>query len=249
MPGPLDRGWGAVVCVASGPSFSVEQAELIAAARAADRCRVIVVNDCWRRIPTADVCYGGDWSWWLSTPDPQRYIPIAGRDRFYLRGVPNLGAVREAFVGESWTLADEEFIARDKNNGKRYEQAKAAGLRFVKGKRLRGNQPLAIGDHRIADGSNGGFQSMMLARAFGARLVVLVGFDMQRTGGACHFFGEHPKAGAIKLSDGNPENFRQCFIDAAPALKAEGLDIINCTISSALTCFRRADLAATLAAL
>ena len=60
----MDRSWPVVVCAASGPSFSESQAQRIIAARAADKCRVIVVNDSYRRISTADVLYACDATWW-----------------------------------------------------------------------------------------------------------------------------------------------------------------------------------------
>jgi len=57
--------WHAVVVCASGPSFSPAQADAVTVARAADRLRVIVVNDNWRRVPTADVLFAIDRPWWL----------------------------------------------------------------------------------------------------------------------------------------------------------------------------------------
>lgn len=71
----------AVVCVASGPSLTTEQTALVASARAAGKCRVIVVNDNWRLLPNADELYASDAKWW------KRYID----------------EVREGFRGECWT--------------------------------------------------------------------------------------------------------------------------------------------------
>lgn len=204
MPGPLDRGWGVVVVVASGPSFSVEQAELIAAARADDRCRVIVVNDCYRRLPNADALYAADRSWWRL----------------------HIDAVRAGFTGECWTQ-DERAAAE-------------FGLQRVE--MIRGNGLLPIADSRITCGSNSGFQALMLARLFGARRIVLVGFDMQRTAGLKHWFGDHPKT----LSNGDPRSFITHFDVVAQALAAESTHVVNCSEATALRCFARADLAATL---
>lgn len=221
MPGPLDRGWGAVVVVASGPSFSVEQAELIAAARAADRCHVIVVNDGYRRVPSADVLYACDWSWWQL----------------------HLEAVRESFRGELWTQFDEVFIQRCAQARRRYLDAGAAGLRFAR--LVPGNALLPRDDRCISSGSNGGFQALMLARLFGALRILLVGYDMQRTGGKEHWFGAHPG----KLANGDPRSFITHFEAIAAPLRAERTEVINCSAATALRCFPRADLAASLAAL
>jgi hypothetical protein len=78
-----------VVVVASGPSFTEDQAQRIIAAREQDKCRVIVVNRSWERVPNADVLYAADAKWW------RRYWP----------------EVERGFRGECWTctkdIADE----------------------------------------------------------------------------------------------------------------------------------------------
>ncbi len=195
-----------VVCCASGPSFSEAQAAIISEARRVDLCRVVVVNDNWRRVPMADVLYAADLKWW------QRDIE----------------AIRAAgFAGELWT--------------QQKEAADLYGLRHVA--MTRGNGLLARGDPRISCGSNSGFQGLMLARLlFAPQRIVLVGYDMQRTGGALHWFGPH----AGGLANGEPRTFVQHFAAVAPALAAEGTEVVNCSIASALTCFPRADLAACL---
>lgn len=213
-------GCRTVVCVASGPSFTIEQAELIAEARRAGRCRVIVVNDNWRRIP-ADVLYAADFKWWQT----------------------HFTEVRAAgFAGELWTQFDETLIARSMKHAEQHAQLVALGLHFVKMKRGTALYPRA--DGVISCGANGGFQAIMLARLrFDPIRIPLVGYDMQRTGGLEHWFGAHPKG----LANGNPDGWVKHFAAIAPALRAEGIDVINCTIATALTCFRRADLATILA--
>lgn len=74
-----------VVCVASGPSFSEEQARLIREARDAEKCRVFVVNRSWERVPNADVLYAADARWW------HEYWP----------------AVEKGFAGECWCCNTE----------------------------------------------------------------------------------------------------------------------------------------------
>lgn len=64
-PARLQReGWWNVVVVGSGPSFEEEDAELVEEARVAGLCRVIAVNDNWRRLPHADLLFATDASWW-----------------------------------------------------------------------------------------------------------------------------------------------------------------------------------------
>lgn len=59
------KDWRAypVVIVASGPSLVDEQCAVIASRRAQDACRVIVVNDCFKKVPTADVVFAADTPW------------------------------------------------------------------------------------------------------------------------------------------------------------------------------------------
>lgn len=52
------------VLVASGPSLTQSDCALIRNARHANKCRVLVVNDNWRRVPNYDVLYACDHEWW-----------------------------------------------------------------------------------------------------------------------------------------------------------------------------------------
>ena len=77
---PYARSWPRVIVCASGPSFSTEQAAIVQ--RAQPEWKVIVTNTTWQRVPTADVLYGGDRSWW------ETYMPM----------------VQATFHGECWTV-------------------------------------------------------------------------------------------------------------------------------------------------
>lgn len=87
-------------------------------------------------------------------------------------------------------------------------------------------------------GSNSGFQAINLAIAFGAKRIVLVGFDMTASNGGTHFFGNHPKG---LIQNANYERFIPAFERAAKKLPSD-IKIINCTPNSALRCFPTADL-------
>ena len=60
----LDRGWNTIVCAASGPSLTADQAGVVTAAQTRGRCRVIAVNNTWRMFPNADVLFAADDRWW-----------------------------------------------------------------------------------------------------------------------------------------------------------------------------------------
>lgn len=73
-------GWQRVICAASGPSLSLEQCALAMDAQR-HGWRIIVTNNTWQRIPSADILYAADAKWF------DVYLP----------------AVRDGFRGELWT--------------------------------------------------------------------------------------------------------------------------------------------------
>jgi len=77
-------------------------------------------------------------------------------------------------------------------------------------------------------GRNSGYQAINLAVHLGAARIVLLGYDMQ--GG--HFFGHHP--------DQSGPPFALClkrFQTLVKPLAAIGVEIVNCSRRTALTCF------------
>lgn len=91
-------------------------------------------------------------------------------------------------------------------------------------------------------GGNSGYQAVHLAAMFqGAQLpdfagsrIVLLGFDMQRTGGKKHNHGDHlgglPNGANFQLWTGR-------FAALARDLKSRGVEVLNCTRATALRCF------------
>lgn len=137
-------------------------------------------------------------------------------------------AVRQSFRGQCWT-----------------QDAKAAKLRpWLSVIGVIRRPGLTTDPARICLGGNGGHQAINLAYLFGARRILLIGYDMQNTGGRAHWFGDHPKP----LTQGHPRSFIAAFSTLAEEAALRDLDIINCSVESALTCFQRMTLAEALAA-
>jgi hypothetical protein len=86
----------------------------------------------------------------------------------------------------------------------------------------------------LRTGGNSGYQAVHLAMHFGARRILLCGFDMHSPAGREHWFGQH--AWRQKFRSPYPM-FISRFVDAAPLFRAAGVEIINCTPGSALKCF------------
>lgn len=95
----------------------------------------------------------------------------------------------------------------------------------------------------VYHGKNGGFAALQLAALLGAARVLLLGYDMQRTGNRDHWHGDHP----YKMP--NPyRSWVRAFTDNAPAMRAAGLKVVNCSRETALECFPRLSLTEALGA-
>jgi hypothetical protein len=80
---------------------------------------------------------------------------------------------------------------------------------------------------------------MNLAFNWGARRLVLLGFDCKPGKRGHHWFGDHKSP----LSNENPyERWLEHFGRLAADLKKEGVEVVNCSRDTALQCFPRGDL-------
>lgn len=128
----------------------------------------------------------------------------------------HVDAVHASFAGECWT--------RDARAAGQY------GLRWIESAPSAG---LSRDPKLIHEGCNSGYQAINLAYHFGARRIVLLGYDM----GGTHWFGDHPQQ-IRRRSD-----YAACLA-AFPALADDladaGVKVVNCTRKTALDAFPRA---------
>lgn len=124
-----------------------------------------------------------------------------------------------SFRGELWTCSEQ---ARD-----------MFGLYWVK---CRNESGLCKDPRTINGGGNSGYQAIHLAAMFGARRIVLLGYDMQRTWGQLHWHGKHD--GNLPNGKGFPSWIKN-FANLARDLKRSGVDVVNATRETALRCFPR----------
>jgi predicted peroxiredoxin len=135
--------------------------------------------------------------------------------------VPKLRPPVGDFQGEWWT--------QDKAGAERW------GLNYVKS----ANRP-GLGAQRVHLNGNSGAQAVNLATLFGAKRVLLLGFDMQSgPKGQKHWFGSHP---VPLVQDLLFDEWIKKFEHIATDAKAMGVEIINCTPGSALPWFPMADI-------
>lgn len=137
------------------------------------------------------------------------------------------------FGGERWSSQG------DKTRNDKRACAQRHGLNLIRGCDGDG---FSLDPSLIHYGDNSGFQAVNMAgHALGWRgRVVLVGFDMRMIDGKRHFFGEHPEG--LRRTTAGYKRWPKHFEAAAKVLPA-GIEIVNCTPGSALTCFRSMSLA------
>ena len=94
----------------------------------------------------------------------------------------------------------------------------------------------------LRTGGNSGYQAINLAVHLGASKIILLGYDMQKTGGRLHWHPDHPEQ--------RPCNFKawiSYFPTLVPHLAHRHIEVINASRETALDCFPQMSLAEALA--
>lgn len=127
------------------------------------------------------------------------------------------------FKGELWSVESEKNDTR--LNVKRFKPAFGNGLCQL--------------PNTINSGGNSGYQALGAAHIWGASRIVLLGYDMQLTAGKTHWHGDHPKP--LR----QPRQFGRwvaAFNHIAHDFRVIGVEVVNCSRDTALTCFPREEL-------
>lgn len=131
-----------------------------------------------------------------------------------------------AFAGQKWSLDGPNWATLQN----RFTDIALIGRGQTTG--------LSLDPGEICTGSNSGYQAINLAVLFGARRIVLLGYDLQATDGLTHWFGSHPEP----YHEPPPfALYLQHFPTLVAPLQAAGVELINATRETALTCFPRVD--------
>ncbi len=97
-----------------------------------------------------------------------------------------------------------------------------------------GHDGLELEPSGIRSGKNSGYAAINLAVHYGARRVLLLGYDMQARDGRQHFFGDH----AWRRGHQSPfALFLRTYDTLVDPLRSAGVEVINCTPDTALRCF------------
>ena len=89
----------------------------------------------------------------------------------------------------------------------------------------------------VYHGGNSGQIGIHLAYNLGAKKIIMVGYDFQKTDGKSHWFGDHPKI-FKKNADGH-ERWNENFKEFSLHLSNAGVSLVNCSIQTAITSVRR----------
>jgi hypothetical protein len=187
---------------------------------------------------------------------------LTAEDVAIVRASRQADRIRVVSVSNAWKhCADfaDAFFAADRRYWKHYiGQMDKAGVprsRMVtccnvtaateKIERVRAANRRGLGTYELTTGGNSGWMGLNLAFLYGARRIYLLGFDMQDSPkGEKHFDGPHPKP----LVQAMPFHEWIKRIELAlPDLKRHGVEVVNCTRRSALTCFPMSTVEAELA--
>lgn len=158
------------------------------------------------------------------------------------RGRARVIAINDAYKLAPWAdvlyACDDKWWAWHKGvpsfTGLKYSITAPVG-KWPGVQRLRndGPQGLCLTPNGLRTGRNGGYQAINLAVHLGAATIVLLGYDMARSSGKSHWFGEHPKG-----STPSPyTSFLQAFPALVDPLKKLGIQVVNCSRLTALKTF------------
>lgn len=97
----------------------------------------------------------------------------------------------------------------------------------------------------VGSGGNSGFQALNLAVQFGARRIVLTGYDVDGSRGL-HWYGHNNGPGRTNPNDDNFKRWRAAFEASASLLIEHEIEVINTSEPSALKCFPKESLESVL---
>jgi hypothetical protein len=165
-----------------------------------------------------------------------------------LKGRAKVIAVNDAYLLAPWAdvlyFCDDRWWAWHKD---RPEYKAFAGIKVtlenprvcqlepsVKPVKNLGSDGLSPVRFAVMTGRNSGYQAINLAVHFGARRILLVGFDMRNIDGKSHWFGDHPRP---TPKDAYANVMLPAFPTLVEPLATLGVTVINCTPGSALDVF------------
>lgn len=163
--------------------------------------------------------------------------PYKGRARFFvIKSTWRLAPWADVLYGldRGWWIANQGC---PKFKGLKFSPSPSAckvyALQYVKLKpqaQILTETKGVIGCGLAHGGGHSGFQAINLAVQFGAKRILLVGFDMTLANGE-HWTNDR---GVARADHGRTESWRKAMDLCAPQFKSLGVEVVNCTMKSAL---------------
>lgn len=204
---------GTVVCLASGPSLTVEDVEFVRG-----KATVIAVNDAVRLAPWADVIYSSDQIWWS-----RHYKALRASSAVKVRVHASKHVVRRSQQSPLYCDGCQKRLLQ---SGKCW----CEGIITLYNAGERG---LSLEPDTICTAENSGGAAINVAVLLGATRILLLGYDMGIDAkGRRHFYD----TGATWVNSPFPK-FRKLIATMADPLKAAGIEVVNCSRQTALECF------------
>lgn len=138
--------------------------------------------------------------------------------------------VADEFSGDLWTIdgVGDHFV---KKTGKTNPPIKQVAY----------DRELGLGKVRVNHGGNSGYIAINLAYLMGAKKIVLIGYDHQHTDGKTHWHGDHDRK-HFRQNAGDTDRWLSNLNWLLYDLKREGIDVVNCSLQTAIETCRRGTL-------
>lgn len=101
-----------------------------------------------------------------------------------------------------------------------------------------GQRHNTLGRYDIHWGNNSGHSAINLCYLLGAHTIYLLGYDMGDDNGKVHWHGDHPAQ--LNNGQGLYDRWIEDMEPLARDLETEGVQVINCSRRTRLSCFPRA---------
>ena len=198
--------WQGQTCVilAGGPSLKDQDLSPLTALHPWPK--VIAINDSWKLRPYANVLYFVDGAWWQRQMDENAFS-LDGAVRFH-----------DLIYKGNWIKGGAGF-----DNHPQIKQ-----LAFT------GQVGLEENPQALRHGSNSGHSAINLAYLFGAKRIVLLGYDMCCVPGRAHWHDRQDGWGPEYFQTVLQNEFLPLFAYLVEPLRRAGVEVINATPGSAL---------------
>jgi len=173
---------------------------------------IIVVNDNFKKVILPDIIFATDIVWWCNN-----YLDV-------------IDTIDPKYT-ELWTIKDIGQNFKKKRPHQYSIPINEVGY----------FQQSGLGLTKVHHGGNSGYIAINLAYLFGAKKIILIGYDHQHTYGKAHWFGDHDKTKYRRNAE-DTDHWIKNFSCLAKDLKINSIDLTNCSIETSLTSCRRSSI-------